>query len=40
MRTAIYTIFEDGTKRQTTSPEAAQEASIDGATVTATFNEF
>lgn len=33
-----YTIIENGTKRSTTSPEIAQEASLDGAEVTASTN--
>lgn len=34
-----YTIIQNGTKRQTTSAEIAQSASLDGAEVTASTTE-
>lgn len=34
-----YTIYEDGIKRQTTSPEVAQQASLNGAEVRASTTE-
>lgn len=34
-----YTIFEDGTKRHTTSAAVAQSASLNGAEVTASTTE-
>ena len=40
MREAVYTIYDGDEKRQTTDAEAAEEASRNGAVVTATFNEF
>lgn len=40
MIVTTYTIIENGTKRSTTSPEIAQEASLDGAEVTASTNSF
>jgi hypothetical protein len=40
MIVTTYTIIEDGTKRSTTSPETAQQASLNGAEVTASTNSF
>jgi hypothetical protein len=40
MIVTTYTILEDGTKRQTTSPEIAQSASLNGAVVKALTTSF